>query len=172
MSSFAAGYLSTLREAAPSGTSTGQNPPGIKTYIDALAALVPAEVLIGHGVILASATQLTVAPDGKSSTAITDPAALRVAFWGLAVIAIFAYLSGRIVAARSTQKAIKWDRWDVVRALIPALAFVGWTMLQSPTAFDALALNLTGAMRVAIAVIGGGALGGVASLLAYQLDAK
>ena len=172
MSSFAAGYLSSVREASPPGRSTEDQPPGIKTFIDALAMLVPAEVLVAHGAILTTATKLTTSPDGKATTLITDPGALQLAFWALALLSIFAYIAGRVVGARAKSQTVKWDRWDVARGLIPALAFVGWTMLQSPTAFDALGVEWSTAFRTTIAIIGGIALGIVASLLAYQLDSK
>lgn len=172
MSSFAAGYLSSVREAAPAGKSTDEKPPGVKTFIDALAVLVPAEVLVAHGAILATATKLTTSPEGKATTAITDPRALQVAFWGLAVLASFVYIGGRIAGASSKNQKVKWDRWDIARALIPALAFVGWTILQSPTAFDSLGIQWSAAFRTTVAVMGGIALGIVASLLAYELDKK
>jgi hypothetical protein len=173
MSSFAAGYLSTVREAAQPGKSETTDSPGVKTYIDALAALVPAEVMVAHGVILANATQLTTASkDSNASTRITDPAALRIAFVALTVMASGAYLAGRIVAARTKHTSVRWDYADILRALIPALAFVGWTMLQSPTAFDAWGLQWSEALRITIAVVGGLGLGLAASLLAYQVDAK
>jgi beta-phosphoglucomutase-like phosphatase (HAD superfamily) len=38
--------------------------------------------------------------------------------------------------------------------LIPAAAFVGWTMLQKATAFDALNLHISQRMRSAVAIIG------------------
>lgn len=172
MSSFAAGYLSSVREGSSPGMSTSQEPPGVRTLIDALAALVPGEILVAHGLILATATELTTSPEGMATTVITDPAVLRLAFWGLSVLATFAYVAGRIVGAQSRKRAVGWDRWDLARGLIPALAFIGWTMLQSPTAFDALGIQWTAAFRTMIAIIGGIILGMVSSLLAYKLDQK
>jgi hypothetical protein len=148
------------------------NPPGVKTFVDALAALVPAEVLVAHGVILASATQLVPGSDGKATTTITEPGVLRGAFWALALLAILAYVAGRIVGARAKNTTVKWDWGDLLRGAIPALAFIGWTMLQSPTAFDALGLAWSQALRTTVAVLGGVALGILAALLAYQLDQK
>ncbi len=60
----------------------------------------------------------------------------------------------------------------LMRMLIPPLAFIGWTMLQKGTAFDAFGFNLTDASRFAIALIGATVLGVAARLLAYQADQK
>ena len=45
MSSVAFGALQTRREKSDSETSKSAQPPGLNSYIDILAALVPAEVL-------------------------------------------------------------------------------------------------------------------------------
>lgn len=172
MSSFAAGYLSSVREGSPEGKSTDEKPPGVKTFIDALAALVPAEVLVAHSVILAKATELTTSADGKATTVIIEPRALEVTFWALSVVAALVYVTGRIVGARSKGQRVKWDRWDLARALIPAFAFVGWTMLQSPTAFDALGIQWSAALRTAIAIVGGMVLGSLASLFIPRVSSQ
>ena len=44
MSTLAYAALTTKREQSDPKTSTSTSPPGLKTYVDALAALVPAEV--------------------------------------------------------------------------------------------------------------------------------
>ena len=58
MSTIAYAQFTTRREAAAPGTSTSASPPGVKTYVDALAALVPAEVLTLHALILSVTTKV------------------------------------------------------------------------------------------------------------------
>lgn len=50
------------------------------------------------------------------------------------------------------------------------IAFVGWTMLQRVSAFDAIFPSLGDANRTVIAVIGAFILGVAATLLAYKAD--
>jgi hypothetical protein len=59
---------------------------------------------------------------------------------------------------------------DALAALLP-FAFVGWTMLQKATAFDAMAPRRSALSRLAVAVIGAIVLG-AATALAYQADQK
>jgi hypothetical protein len=150
-----------LRTAAAPGTSTkAKGSPGVKTYTDALAALVPTEVLVAHATILTFTTKTD-----NGTVTITAGHALGIAFYGLIALSIVLYVGGRLMAAT-------WDAWDYARMLIPPLAFVGWTMLQKATAFDAIAGNgLDEATRNVIAVIGGIILGLGAAALAYKADA-
>ncbi len=162
MSTLAYAAMTRLRTAAPPGTSKEQGgSPGVKTYADALAALVPAEVLAAHGAILTFTTETR-----NQTVTITDPGALKVAFYGLIVISAILYVMGRLPQS-------KWHGWDWIRMLIPPLAFVGWTMLQKATAFDAVAPgSLTSGIRAVIAILGGIVLGAAAAALAYKADQK
>ncbi len=156
MSTAAYAMLTSKREQAQPGTSSTTSPPGVKSWVDALAALVPAEVLAVHAVII-SFTTSTV----NNATQITAPETLKGVFVALVVVsAVLYWLVHRA----------QWDVWDYFRILIPPLAFVGWTMLQKTTAFDAVAPNLPEAPRFAIAVIGGVVLGAAATALSYRAD--
>jgi hypothetical protein len=158
MSTLAYAALTSKREEATPGTSTQGSAPGVRTYVDALAGLVPAEVLAAHGAIL---TFTTETKDG--AVTITQPATLVGVFYALILLSAMLYVAGRLSAGN-------WERWDCIRVLIPPLAFVGWTMLQKATAFDAVAPSLSQAPRSAIAIIGGIFLGLVATSLAYKAD--
>ena len=137
MSTLAYAAVTARREASPSGRTTSTDPPGIGTYLDVLVALIPAEVIAAHAAILTFTTQTT--GEGEAQTrVITQPGVLEASFWGLAALAAFLYLAGKL----ST-----WDAWDFLRILIPPLAFVGWTMLLTPSAFDGLGLSWSTAMR-------------------------
>jgi drug/metabolite transporter (DMT)-like permease len=128
--------------------------------VDAFAALVPAEVLTLHALILPVTTNTV-----KATTEITQPGTLYWAFFGLLLLSVVLYAAPRLVAR-------KWDRLDYLRTAIPPLAFVGWTMLQRATAFDAVFPNLAEAPRTVGALFLGVVLGLVAVALAYKADQK
>ena len=160
MSTIAYAALTTAREKAQPGTSFTTSPPGLSGYVDAMAALVPGEVLALHAVIL-SVTTKTV----NGVAQITDAVTLRWAFWGLIVMCILLYLLPRWLSRR-------WDNLDFLRMLIPPLAFAGWTMIQRATAFDALFPSAGDAPRTVIALFLAVILGVGTSLLAQRADQK
>jgi hypothetical protein len=158
MSTLAFAAFTNRREKAEPGTSSSSNPPGVSTFVDALAALVPTEVLTLHALIL-SVTTATAA----QVTTITDATTLRWAFAGLIALSIMLYVIPR------------WKNWellDYVRVAIPPLAFVGWTMLQRSTAFDAIAPSLKDASRTVAGLFLAALLGLVAATLARKADEK
>lgn len=161
MSTLAYGALTAKREEAGAGTSTTTAAPGVKTYVDTMAALVPVEVLAAHALILTKVTKTDEDAAGAPVTTITDPAVLEWVFWALVALSIALY----VVAHRAN-----WGRLDFVRLLIPPGAFVVWTMLQKTTAFDAVAPGLGENARWAIAVLAAVVLGGLATVLAMQAD--
>jgi hypothetical protein len=158
MSTLAYAAFTTNREEAPPGTSSSRNPPGVSTFIDALAALVPAEVLTLHALILPVTTTTA-----DKVTTITDAATLRWAFGGLIVLSIILYVVPRFR---------HWELLDYLRAAIPPLAFVGWTMLQRSTAFDAVVPHMKDAPRTVLALFLSVLLGVVAATLANKADQK
>jgi hypothetical protein len=161
MSTLAYASLTTSREAAAPGTSVTAS-PGVGTYIDAFAALVPAEVLTLHALIIS----YTVQTRGNATMIIEgDGSLLRFSFWGLIVLSMVLYAGPRLFAK-------KWDGWDFLRVLIPPLAFAGWTMLQKMTAFDAVYPALGEAVRTVVALFLGVGLGLAAVALAYEVDRK
>jgi hypothetical protein len=158
MSTLAYAEFTTKREEAVPGSSSTQNPPGVSTFVDALAALVPAEVLTLHALIL---SVTTIKADNV--TTISEPKTLKWAFAGLIVTSIVLYVAPRFR---------KWDKLDYLRAAIPPLAFVGWTMLQRSTAFDAIAPAMKDAPRTVAGLFLGVVLGLLASTLAIRADQK
>ena len=162
MSTLLYGVLTSKREEAAAGTSEEVS-PGVKTFVDGLAALVPAEVLAAHAAIIPMTTASTKDDKGQVVTTITDSGTLVVVFFALMAVSMFLYMLGR------------WkdrDKLDFVRVFIPPLAFAGWTMLQKATAFDALAPDWSTGARFATAIIGALVLGGIATALAYKADSK
>ncbi|MBA4166407.1 MAG: hypothetical protein H0X41_02485 [Chitinophagaceae bacterium] len=162
MSTFTYAALTNKRENAAPGTSTSQGNPGVQTYIDAFAALVPAEVLTLHALFI---TQTTTAKDGTTTIDLSYFVTLQWSFAGLILLSMLLYVWPRLTGG-------SWDRLDFVRMLIPPLAFVGWTMLQRVTVFDSLCTGLSDGTRTIIALFLGVGLGLVASALAYQADQK
>jgi hypothetical protein len=166
MSSYAYGALTRRREqATPLHSLTdGTDPPGVGSYVDAMAAIVPAEVLAVHAAIIPMATETTTVAD-KTVTTITEPGVLIGVFIASIVLSMGFFLAGR-----------KWDEpWnglDWARLAIPPLAFVVWTMLQKTTAFDAVAPGMDDAPRFAIAILAAATLGLIAGFLAKKADAQ
>jgi hypothetical protein len=165
MSTFLYAAMTSKRVEGRPGTTTSTQPPGVGTYVDAFAALVPAEVLGVHATILTFTTEVVRDARGATAIAITEVATLRWVFWALLALSMALYALPRIIRSR-------WDRWDWVRVAIPPLAFVGWTMLQKATAFDAVAPGMSSATRNAVAIIGGVFLGVIAAQLAHRADRK
>jgi len=167
VSAFAAGVIAAKREAAPAGQSTSTSPPGVGMYLDALTGLLPAEALSLHAVILGFTTRTTTAAPTKVSV-ISEPTTLKWAFWGLIVLCPILFLAGR--KAGNGPGRGTWI--TIVQCLIPAAAFVAWTMLQKTTAFDAVDGALATGARDTIAVFAAVVLGLVASACGYKLHNK
>lgn len=180
MSTLAYAQLTNAREAAPPGTSMSTGKPGIQTYMDAFAALVPAEVLTLHALVISVTTEIPKAAGaGAAAAASTASAAsaaaariipeavatLTYSFWGLVAASAALYAAPRLMGGH-------WDRLDWLRMLIAPLAFVGWTMLQRTTAFDAAFPDLQQAPRTVMALFLGATLGAITAALAQQADKK
>jgi hypothetical protein len=161
MSTLAYAALTKRRLSAPSGTSTSISPPGIGTYIDVVAALVPAEVLALHATIFSLTTKTDLDQAGNSITTITEPGTLRWAFWGFILLSVVLYIF--------PQFPIK-ARLDYLRAIIPPAAFFAWTMLQKATAFDAVFPGVSEVHRTVIALFGAVVLGAMAKALADKAN--
>lgn len=182
MSTFAYAQITNTREASQPGTSTTTGSPGIKTYVDAFAALVPAEVLTLHALVISVTTetaQKAVSTEtaqkvmstgsGKMETVTTilpkATGTLQIAFWVLVLMAIVLYVAPRYFGG-------KWDKFDWIRVAIAPLAFFGWTMLQRTTAFDAAFPRVESIPRTVFALFLGAVLGAVTAGLAMKADAK
>jgi hypothetical protein len=163
MSSWGYGALTRKRLEAGAQESTSTAPPGVGTYLDAMAALIPAEVLAVHGAVLTFTTTVTTDAQGESQTTISSPGPLLIAFWLLLVLTVFLFFAG---LQRRPAPA------DWVRAGVPPLAFVAWTMLQKATAFDAIAPGMDAALRGVLALMLAAFLGGLAVFLAQKADAQ
>jgi len=160
MSTVAYASLTTRREASTPNKSTSTEPPGVRTYVDAFAALVPAEVLTMHAVIIGLTTKTE-----SQTTTITENNVLANSFYGLIALSVVLYVAPRLIGGT-------WDLLDFLRATIPPLAFVGWTMAQKVTAFDAAFPAVSGVARSVSALFLAVILGMAAAALAYKADQK
>jgi hypothetical protein len=121
-------------EADPHGDATSK-PSGTDKYIGVLGALVPAEVLAAHAVIMQTVTTQVRVGHGAGAHMVTyvpHTGWVRFAFWSLIVIAVLLYLGGR----RATDGG--FHLLDLPGALIPPAAFLGWSMLENSSALDAV----------------------------------
>ena len=162
MSSFAYGYVTAKRVVAAPGQSQTTAAPAMTTYMDTLAALVPAEALALYAGVIAPNVTKTVSITGKTGTVISDPTLLGWSCAGLLVLSAGLYLVGRMKA--------KLTPWDIPRALIPPAAFTGWMLVQNPGVFDVWWHGSSTAERVIIAAFAAILLGVLAKALGYQAD--
>lgn len=168
MSTFAYAQITNNREKSSPGTSATTGSPGIRTYIDAFAALVPSEVLTLHALVISVTTIQTIGGGQQEmATGILPGAAgtLRIAFWVLVLMSMALYAAPRYFGG-------SWDKFDYVRVLIAPLAFFGWTMLQRTTAFDAAFPTVESVPRTVFALFLGALLGAATAGLAMKADAK
>ncbi len=175
MSTLAYATITARREKAPPGTSMTPGAvapgapgaataggPGIGAWIDAATALVPAEVLAVHAFLIQQVTSTTQDAAGHPVATISSVGNAQVLFWVLLALSAAIYVAAHVKS---------WDRWDFVRMLIPAAAFVLWSTLQNGTAFDAVA-SWSEFTRYLIGVIGVIGLGYLARVLAYKADGE
>jgi len=177
VSTVAFGALTTRREKSDSGTSKTSQPPGLNSYIDILAALVPAEVLAIHAIIIAAVTTTN-----RSQTQITQPGTLRLAFWLLVGLSTVLFVLGRrpapTPAAALQQSGTSVPRWqhlewqDLIRVAIPPAAFVGWTMLEPTSVWNVVVPDMPTGTRTLIALVGAVLLAAVTKALASHSDNK
>jgi hypothetical protein len=168
LSSFAYGAITAKRQGEASDTSTANNGrPGLGTYIDVLAALVPAEVLALNAALLPVMTT-TSEVKGKSTTAITEPGALKALFVISIILSAGLYVVGHVRQGKKAAKeptALKF-----LPMVIPAAAYVGWTMLGGSTAFTAVAPDMSYAVRELIAATGAIVLGVIATSVGIKAN--
>jgi hypothetical protein len=156
MSSVAAGALARKRAEAPQGKSKVEAHPGLKTYVDTLAALVPAEVLALHAALFAALTEKT-----GDRVVITERAWLEFSFYALIVFSVIFYLAGY-------QKR-RFNAWVLVEGLIPPAAFVLWSMAQQTSAVNA-AWDLSDGGRQTLVILGTALVTLVAAAVPVAVD--
>jgi hypothetical protein len=141
-------------------------------FLDVVAALVPAEIIAVHALILGAMSTKTEDADGAITTKL-DPgqAALQRWSWiGLVIAAAVLYVVPHAVSSARAGRRPLVDRLDLVRMLIPAAAFWIWTMIQKGTLFDAVFSDLSTPARAVVGGFAGLLLVAIAKLLSYAAD--
>jgi hypothetical protein len=163
MSSLVYGIVTAKRTAAPAGQSQATAAPGMGTYIDTLAALVPAEALALYaGVVIPYSTQ-AISVHGKNMTVITNTNLLQWSCAGLLALSGLLYLAGR--------QQVPFNASDILRFFIPPMAFTAWMLVQNPGVWDIWWPGSSIGERTVIAAFAAVLLGVAAHLLGQQADA-
>jgi hypothetical protein len=137
--------LNLRRAGAPEGAPEEEKE--VNKFVDSVAALVPAEGLALHLLILDAVTE-------KNET---EPDALTVTFvekgwaqvgWGVCLLVVlFLYVVPHALKD-------KFGGLDLIRMLIPVAAFIAWTWMIETSLFDAVADWTDGKRAVLGAVLG------------------
>ncbi len=163
MSSLVYGIVTAKRTAAPAGQSQATAAPGLGTYVDTLAALVPAEALAVYAGVVVPYSTKTVSALGKNMTVISDPSLLEWSCAGLLALSSLLYLVGR--------QQVPFNPSDVLRLFIPPMAFTAWMLVQNPGVWDVWWPGSSIGERTVIAAFAAVVLGIAASLLGQLADA-
>ena len=149
-------YASLTNQRFAAAPEKGANDPqtGVKTYVDALSALVPAEVLAAHGVVINF-----IYNNGFGQHKETVIAAL---FWALAAVSSLLFVAPRLLGGTA------WMRGDILRALIPPAAFVGWSILQPVSLIDGWCKGIDKQLGSAFVIVLAIVLGILTSVLANK----
>ena len=162
MSSLVYGIVQNKRAAAPADTSRTTSAPAMGTYLDTLTALVPAEALALYaGVVIPFSTH-TASLHGKKATTISNPTLLEWSVVGLLALSSLLYLVGR--------RRANFGPWDLVRVLIPPMAFTAWMLVQTPGVWDIWWHASTIGERSVIAAFAAIVLAIIANALGIQAD--
>jgi hypothetical protein len=89
-----------------------------------VAALVPSEVLLIWGIVLA----LAVEKEKDGSITVKDPQLLRWSVVVLAITSVVIYVFSKVFSV--------WNGRDYGRMIIPPFAFIAWTLLTGSTALS------------------------------------
>jgi len=164
MSTLAFAALTSKRLAAAPGSSRKTAPPAFQPYVDAMAAIVPAEVLAAHATIVGVLSDVAKDAQGHDVTVLAHPNYLKLAFWVLLVLSLGLYLVGRLISKQ------KLRILDLLLALIPPAAFFTWTMLQPTTVLDAVIPKFEVPGRTVVGILAAVVLGPLAALGGFKAD--
>jgi hypothetical protein len=153
---------SEARAVALANNQAAPPPPEVTPFVDALAALVPAELLAAHAAIIAIASTKV-----HDATSITNTGTLKAVWWIFVVGASLLYVLSRLTTAHGSK--LTW--WDIPRFPIPAISFVAWTMLQPASMFDAVS-HASKDQRSIWAIVIAVGVAAVAAALSYTVKAE
>jgi hypothetical protein len=157
----------TAKRKKTRGNTRKDVPPALGTSVDALVALVPADVLAAAAVLTPLSTNTTRTSEDRFTVATVHHADLKLTFFLLVALGPALYLIGHTKGFRD-RSALGW--LDIPRILIPALAFVGWTAALRPAALFDAAVSISDYHKAILIVIGALVLGTLAHGLGIQAD--
>jgi uncharacterized membrane-anchored protein len=129
---------------------------------ETLAGLLPADLIAGHALILATTTKITESATGKA-VEITGETALRWAAPGLVLVALLLFCLG----VPGTPKT--WDRSTWQKALVPPLAISAWMLLANTSALTPFIASWASGLNIVAGVLVGLVTVGLANRLAKSI---
>jgi hypothetical protein len=164
MSTLAFAAITSRRLAATPGSSSETAPPAFKPYVDAMAAIVPAEVLAAHATVVGVLSDVAKDAHGHDVTVLGHPNYLKLTFWVLLALSPGLYLVGRLISKQQLR------RLDILLALLPPAAFFAWTMLQPTTVLDAVIPQFEVPGRTVVGILAAVVLAPLAALGGFNAD--
>jgi hypothetical protein len=135
--------------------------------VEGLAAVIPADVIALHALVLAATTETVAATkSAEGAVRIVSRTALQWSLPVLALLAIGLFVLGHLKASESP--SWRWDKLDFVRMFLPASAFLAWAALTGTSAATPWLEHLDKGWAPLI----GGTLGVVVLALATSLADK
>jgi hypothetical protein len=123
----------------------------VNKFVDSVAALVPAEALAAHALIYARVTRTEETESDVLTVTIIHPTEAWIGWLVCLALTFFLYVAPHVLKRA-------FGRGDVVRMVIPPMAFVAWTLVLETSLFDAVD-DWTAGTRVVVGVgVGGLAL--------------
>ncbi len=132
----------------------------VNKFVDSVAALVPAEALAIHLLILNAVTEKDETKPDALTVTFTEKAWGQRGWWFCIVAVLLLYAVPHIIKG-------KFGILDPIRMLIPVAAFIAWTWMIETSLFDAVK-DWTDGKRA----FWGAALGLLALLLSWVLAGK
>lgn len=131
MSAYLYGRVRRAQAAGGAVPLAGQD----NKLIEGLVALIPADILALHALVLAATTK-TVPGDGSpaspAAVQVIGRSALQWSLPTLAGLAVALFVLGHLKASETP--AFKWETLDFLRMFLPALAFMAWALLTGTSA--------------------------------------
>lgn len=130
MSAYLYGRISRNRAMGGPAALSGDD----NKLIEGLAAAVPVDIIALHALVLAATVEPKPGAEAATGSAvvIVGRSALQWSLPLLAGLAIALFLLGHVKVAE--KPVLKWESLDNIRMLLPALAFVAWTLLTGTSA--------------------------------------
>lgn len=155
-----------IGESGKNFSKVPAGPTGSRVFIDALAALLPAEAIALHAALVPLFLKTGDPKSDDSSVTITTTVSQGDVGFAAGVYVFILLLT--VLLYVIARRGHAWQGVDYVRMLIPPAAFTAWTMLQRNTLFDAVFYWVPISQRMATAIMSAVVLALLAWVLAYK----